>query len=75
MVTQWLKCFCSATLQMYATKIPMLSTTHAIFRGLQTELQEILANFPDSINTTIEQGILKAHHKLSIEITDGDDNT
>jgi hypothetical protein len=39
LVTKWLKAFCSATIQMSMTKCPtMLSSAHAIFRGLQDSL-------------------------------------
>ncbi|KAG2078425.1 hypothetical protein BDR04DRAFT_1086741 [Suillus decipiens] len=38
LVTKWLKAFRSATTQMSTTKCPMLSTTHAIFRGLQESI-------------------------------------
>src|SRR5262245_27860539 len=38
LVTQWLKTFRSATTQMSSTKHSMLSSTHAIFRGLQESI-------------------------------------
>ncbi|KAF8808967.1 hypothetical protein BYT27DRAFT_7038267, partial [Phlegmacium glaucopus] len=46
LVTSWLKSFQSTTTEMSATKIPMLSTTHAIFRGLQDDIKNILCNLP-----------------------------
>ena len=45
MVSSWLKSFCSATTQMSATKVPMLSTTHAIFCGLQDDIKMILHSY------------------------------
>ena len=43
----------------------MLSTTHAIFRGLQDEIKEILRNIPESVSPNIKQGLIDAHTKLS----------
>jgi hypothetical protein len=43
----------------------MLSSTHAIFRGLQDHLRGILRDLPDSIDPSIKQGLLGAHEKLS----------
>lgn len=43
----------------------MLSTTHAIFCGLQEHLCSILRDLPDSIDMSIKQGLLSAHEKLS----------
>jgi hypothetical protein len=65
MVSSWLKSFRSATTQMSATKIPMLSTTHAIFRGLQDDLKNILRNQPANLPLSIKMGLLDAHEKLS----------
>ncbi len=42
LVTGWLKMFRSATTQMSTTKVSMLSMTHAIFRGLQDHLKDVL---------------------------------
>ena len=42
LVAGWLKAFRSATTQMSTTKQPMLSTAHAIFRGLQDEVRNAL---------------------------------
>lgn len=36
LVTGWLKAFRSATTEMSRTKKPMVSTVHAIFRGVTT---------------------------------------
>ena len=65
MVTSWLKSFRSATTQMSATKIPMLSTTHAIFRGLQSDIQDILRTLPDTAAPELKKGLTDAHLKLS----------
>jgi hypothetical protein len=50
---------------MSTTKVPMLSTTHAIFRGLQEDIKEILRNLPTSVSPGIKQGLIDAHTKLS----------
>jgi hypothetical protein len=64
-VTGWLKAFRSATTQMSTTKQPMLSTAHAIFRGLQDEVRNALRSLPDSTSSLIKDGLLAAHQKLS----------
>ena len=48
LVANWLKAFWSATMQMSGTKCSMLSSTHAIFHGLQESLQESLCTLPDN---------------------------
>src|SRR6202522_2481856 len=65
MVSTWLKDFRSATTQMSATKCSMLSSTQAIFRGLQESLQESLRKLPDNVPSPLKQDIVKAHCKLS----------
>jgi hypothetical protein len=65
MVATWLKSFRSATTQMSATKTPMLSTTHAVFRGLQDDLRTILRDLPSSVSLSIKKGLTDAHRKLS----------
>ena len=65
MVSSWLKSFRSATTQMSATKVPMLSTTHAIFRGLQDDIKTILRGLPVTVPWAIKKGLLDAHEKLS----------
>jgi hypothetical protein len=65
LVTSWLKSFRSATTEMSATKMPMLSTTHAIFRGLQDDLKAILRDLPNSVSPNIILGLTDAHRKLS----------
>ncbi|KAG2123792.1 uncharacterized protein EDB93DRAFT_600417 [Suillus bovinus] len=61
----WLKAFRSATTQMSTTKRPMLSSAHAIFRGLEESLRDDLANLPDSAPTKIRLALINAHRKLS----------
>lgn len=65
MVTDWLKQFRLATTEMSTTKTPMLSTTHATFRGLQQHRQEILRSLPNDTAPEIKQALLDAHRKLS----------
>ena len=65
MVSSWLKSFRSATTQMSATKAPMLSTTLAIFRGLQDDIKTILRNLATNVSPAIKKGLLDAHEKLS----------
>jgi hypothetical protein len=64
-VAGWLKAFRSATTEMSKTKEPMLSTVHAIFRGLQDHISTILADLPDSAPLKLKTGLLEAHKKLS----------
>ena len=49
LVTSWLKSFQSATTQMSTTKQPMLSSTHAIYRGLQDSLCTSLRTLPINV--------------------------
>lgn len=65
LVALWLKSFRSATTEMSTTKYPMLSTTHAIFRGLQDDIKDILRSLPDSVSPRIKLGLTDAHRKLS----------
>lgn len=66
LVTTWLKSFRSATAQMSATKTPMLSTTHAIFRGLQEELRDTIRSLPKGTTSPrLIKGLTDAHRKLS----------
>lgn len=64
-VEDWLYSFRAATTQMSATKRPMLSSVHAIFRGLQSSLRANLAALPDTCNPRLKQAVLDAHRKLS----------
>ncbi|KAG1790315.1 uncharacterized protein HD556DRAFT_1216731, partial [Suillus plorans] len=61
----WLKAFRSATTQMSTTKRPMLSTAHAIFRGLQESIRDDLAELPDSAPVKLRSALTSAHRKLS----------
>ena len=65
MVTSWLKSFRVATTEMSATKTPMLSTMHVIFRGLQDDIKNILRSLPDTVSPNIILGLTDAHRKLS----------
>jgi hypothetical protein len=64
-VADWLMAFRSATTQMSTSKTPMLSTTHAIFRGLQEHIQQIYHDLPMSTPLKIKASLLDAHKKLS----------
>jgi hypothetical protein len=65
LVTRWLKSFRSATTQMSATKRSMLSSTHAIFRGLQESLRQSLRELPNNVPNRLKVGLTNAHRKLS----------
>jgi len=65
LVALWLKSFRSATTQMSTTKRPMLSWTHAVFRGLQDSLADSLRTLPNNTPAALRQGLMKAHRKLS----------
>jgi hypothetical protein len=65
LVAQWLKSFRSATTQMSTTKWPMLSSTHAIYHGLQESLRESLRNLPNNTPPQLKLGLTRAHRKLS----------
>ena len=64
-VAGWLKAFRSATTEMSKTKEPMLSTVHAIFRGLQDHVSSTLRELPDSAPSQLRTGLVEAHTKLS----------
>ena len=65
LVAQWLKSFWSATMEMSTTKWPMLSSTHAIFRGLQEALHESLRTLPNNTPARLKLGLTQAQRKLS----------
>lgn len=65
LVATWLKSFRAATTQMSTTRMPMLSTTHAVFRGLQEDLRDIIRSLPDSVSPSLKKGLTDAHRKLS----------
>ena len=50
---------------MSTTKKPMLSTTHAVFRGLQDEIRNIIRTLPPSTSPQLIKGLTDAHRKLS----------
>ena len=62
--TQWLGSFHLATTQMSTTKMLMLSSTHAIFCGLQAELKDALHN-THGLTPQLIQGLTDAHQRLS----------
>jgi hypothetical protein len=74
LVTKWLKSFRSATTQMSVTKMPMLSTTHAIFRGLQEDIQTSIAELPEKVPSKLKAALIKSHCKLSDYYTKFDDS-
>jgi hypothetical protein len=64
LVCNWLLNFREATRQMSTTSKPMLSTTHAIFRGLQDAIKAIYADLPSTAPRQLKVGLLDAHQKL-----------
>jgi len=64
-VTEWLGAFQAATTQMSTSKQPMLSTTLAIFRGLQEHIKLIYSDLPASTSQRIKTSLLDVHQKLS----------
>ena len=50
---------------MSTTQTPMLSTTHAVFRGLQEDLCDIIRELPETVPPSLKKGLTDAHHKLS----------
>src|ERR1700729_705996 len=69
LVTKWLKSFRSATTQMSATKCSMLSSTHAIFHGLQEDIRNSLTELPNSAPAKLKTSLIKAHRKLRVIVT------
>jgi hypothetical protein len=65
LVAGWLKSFRAATVEMSRTKDPMLSTVHAIFRGLQEHIRTILSQLPATVSPKLREGLIAAHTKLS----------
>src|ERR1700678_1788910 len=65
LVTTWLMSFRTATTQMSATQTPMLSSIHAIFRGLEEDLKDIIRSLPNSTSPRLMKGLTDAHRKLS----------
>lgn len=74
LVSNWLKAFRSATTQMSMTKRSMLSSTQAIFRGLQESLQESLCELPNDMPPRLKDSLIKAHRKLSDYYTKFDES-
>ncbi|KAJ6523017.1 hypothetical protein B0H19DRAFT_973082, partial [Mycena capillaripes] len=65
LVAKWLNVFRQATVQMSTTKKPMLSATHAVFRGLQAEIKRYIATLPGGVEDDLRDGLVDAHLKLS----------
>lgn len=65
LVTRWLKTFRSATTQMSSTKRSMLSSTHAIFRGLQDSIRGFIKGLPSDASPHLRTALLNSHMKLS----------
>jgi hypothetical protein len=74
LVCRWLKAFRSATTQMSTTKRSMLSSTQAIFRGLQESLQESLRTLPRNAPSRLKDSLIKSHRKLSDYFTKFDES-
>ncbi|KAJ7321549.1 hypothetical protein DFH08DRAFT_712755, partial [Mycena albidolilacea] len=66
LVAKWLEIFRNATTQMSTTKmIPMISTTHIVFHGLQQSIRDNIQLLLDEIAPEIEDGLISAYLKLS----------
>ncbi len=64
-VAEWLMAFHSVTTQMSTSRVSMLSTMHAIFRGLQEHVRKIYRDLPTGTAPKIMDGLLDAHKKLN----------
>ncbi len=69
MVTDWLKHFRAATVEMSTTQKPMLSTVHVVFRGLQRHLKGILAGLPDHTLPEIKKAYSRRTESSATTIT------
>ncbi|KAF9493849.1 hypothetical protein BDN71DRAFT_1394229, partial [Pleurotus eryngii] len=65
LVEQWLCNFHTTTVQMSATTWLMLSTTLAMFRGLQENLQDIITTLPTNTPMPLHDSLVSPHLKLS----------
>jgi hypothetical protein len=65
LVAGWLKSFRTATTLMSTTKRPVLSFTHAVFRGLQDDLRTSIRELPPATPSALRNGLIEAHRKLS----------
>lgn len=59
---------------MSATKHSMLSSTQAIFCGLQESLKDCLINLPNNAPLHLKESLIKAHQKLSDYYTKFDES-
>ncbi|KAJ7323933.1 hypothetical protein DFH08DRAFT_711545, partial [Mycena albidolilacea] len=73
-VLKWLKAFRSATTEMSTTKLPMLSTTHAIFQGLQHHLKTLISTLLSSADPALKEGLVNANRRLSDYFTKFDES-
>ena len=71
LVCHWLKALHSTTTQMSTTKI---SSTQAIFHGLQESLQDSLCALPHNAPSYLKNSLIKSHWKLSDYYTKFDDS-
>lgn len=39
----------------------MLSSTHAVFMGLQEEIKEIIKGLPQDVDPALKKGLVEAH--------------
>ena len=65
LLSSWLMSCHSVTTQMFTTKILMLSTTHAIFQGLQEDIKGIICSLPATVSPCIKHSLIDMHMKLS----------
>ncbi|KAL4258202.1 hypothetical protein AB1N83_010425 [Pleurotus pulmonarius] len=61
LLEDWLQAFRDTTTSMSATRLPMLSTVHATFQGLQDHIKCILRELPNFISLCMKQALIKAH--------------
>jgi hypothetical protein len=65
LITQWLKTFWSTTMQMSLMKCSTLSSTHAIFCGLQESVHGFIWDLPNDAPPHFRAALLSCHQKLS----------
>ncbi|TEB27214.1 hypothetical protein FA13DRAFT_1712777 [Coprinellus micaceus] len=64
-VCKWLDYFQCATRERSSTSVPMLSSTIAIFCGLQQQWENSIRSLPFSTAGEVRDALVKAHTKLS----------
>ncbi|KAJ6583753.1 hypothetical protein B0H10DRAFT_1688795, partial [Mycena sp. CBHHK59/15] len=65
---------CLRLLDPDATKRPVLSFTHTVFRGLQEDLRKSIHELPLSTPSALRNGLIEAHRKLSDYYHKSDDS-